>query len=256
MEKEEKKILNSLFVPLTFLVLMWLVKVAEWTFGIRLSFLGIHPLHADGLPGIVLSPFIHGDWKHLAANSIPILVLGSALYFFYRPIATKVLSLIILLTGLWVWLGARESYHIGASGVIYGLSSFLLISGFIRRETGLMALSLIVVFLYGSMIWGIFPELFPEKNISWEGHLSGLIAGIVLAIFYRREGPQRRRYSWELEEDHDEQTTVYEQVDETEQAGETEKPAKIEEKPYWDIPEPDRNDLTVVYRFKGKNNKG
>ncbi|MDO8899186.1 MAG: rhomboid family intramembrane serine protease, partial [Bacteroidales bacterium] len=169
---------------------------------------------------------------------------------FYRPIATKVLSLIILLTGLWVWLGARESYHIGASGVIYGLSSFLLVSGFIRRETRLMALSLVVVFLYGSMIWGIFPELFPEKNISWEGHLSGLMAGIVLAVFYRHEGPQRRPYSWEFEDEHNEQT------DETEQGDETENPAKTEEKPYWDIPEPDRNDLTVVYRFKGKNSNG
>jgi membrane associated rhomboid family serine protease len=246
MEKEEKKILHSLFIPTIFLVLMWLVKVAEWTFAIRLSFLGIHPLHADGLPGIFLSPFIHGDWKHLAANSVPIIVLGSALYLFYRPIATKVLILIILLTGIWVWLGARENYHIGASGVIYGLSSFLLLSGIIRKESRLMALSLIVVFLYGSMIWGIFPELFPEKNISWEGHLSGLIAGVVLAVFYRREGPQRKRYSWEFEEDHEEQ------AHENEHADGTEKPAEIEEKPYWDVPEPDRNDLTVVYRFKGK----
>lgn len=234
MRIEEKAMLKSFFVPGIFLLLMWLVKFAEWIFDFPLTFLGIHPLHWDGLPGILLSPFIHGDWKHLAANSVPLLVLGAALYFFYRNMATKIFFLILLITGVWVWLGARESYHIGASGVIYGLSTFLLLSGFIRKETRLMALSLVVVFLYGSFVWGIFPQFFPEKNISWEGHLSGMIAGVVLAIFYRNEGPQRRKYSWELEE----QNPIEEPETDT------------SERPYWDVPEPDRKDLTVVYRFK------
>lgn len=234
MRVEEKAMLKSFFVPGIFLLLMWWVKFAEWIFDFPLTFLGIHPLHWDGLPGILLSPFIHGDWKHLAANSVPILVLGAALYFFYRNMATKIFFLILLITGVWVWLGARESYHIGASGVIYGLSTFLLLSGFIRKETRLMALSLVVVFLYGSFVWGIFPQFFPEKNISWEGHLSGMIAGVVLAIFYRNEGPQRRKYSWELEE----QNPIEEPETDT------------SERPYWDVPEPDRKDLTVVYRFK------
>lgn len=234
MRVEEKVMLKSFFIPGIFLLLMWLVKFAEWIFDFPLTFLGIHPLHLDGLPGILLSPFIHGDWKHLAANSVPILVLGAALYFFYRNLATKIFFLILFITGVWVWLGARESYHIGASGVIYGLSTFLLLSGFIRKETRLMALSLVVVFLYGSFVWGIFPQFFPEKNISWEGHLSGMIAGVVLAIFYRNEGPQRQKYSWELEE----QNPVEEQE------------ADASERPYWDVPEPDRKDLTVVYRYK------
>ncbi len=234
MRIEEKAMLKSFFVPAIFLLLMWWVKFAEWIFDFPLTFLGIHPLHWDGLPGILLSPFIHGDWKHLAANSVPLLVLGAALYFFYRNMATKIFFLILLITGVWVWLGARESYHIGASGVIYGLSTFLLLSGFIRKETRLMALSLVVVFLYGSFVWGIFPQFFPEKNISWEGHLSGMIAGVVLAIFYRNEGPQRRKYSWELEE----QNPIEEPETDT------------SERPYWDVPEPDRKDLTVVYRFK------
>lgn len=234
MRIEEKAMLKSFFVPAIFLLLMWWVKFAEWIFDFPLTFLGIHPLHWDGLPGILLSPFIHGDWKHLAANSVPILVLGAALYFFYRNMATKIFFLILLITGVWVWLGARDSYHIGASGVIYGLSTFLLLSGFIRKETRLMALSLVVVFLYGSFVWGIFPQFFPEKNISWEGHLSGMIAGVVLAIFYRNEGPQRRKYSWELEE----QNPIEEPETDT------------SERPYWDVPEPDRKDLTVVYRFK------
>ena len=121
MRIEEKAMLKSFFVPAIFLLLMWWVKFAEWIFDFPLTFLGIHPLHWDGLPGILLSPFIHGDWKHLAANSVPLLVLGAALYFFYRNMATKIFFLILLITGVWVWLGARESYHIGASGVIYGL---------------------------------------------------------------------------------------------------------------------------------------
>lgn len=230
MNKEEIKIIKSLYVPVVMVVLIWLVKFSEWVLDFRLSFLGIHPLHLDGIPGIVLSPFLHGDWKHLMANTVPLLVLGGALYYFYRSMANKVMVLIVLLSGIWVWLGARESYHIGASGLIYGLSSFLLVSGFLRRESRLMALSLIVIFLYGGMVWGIFPQFFPEKNISWEGHLSGMLAGIVLAFFFRKEGPQRRKYSWELEPEAEVEP--------------------MDEKPYWDIPEPDQKDLTVVYRFK------
>lgn len=230
MNKEEIKIIKSLYVPGIMVVLIWLVKFTEWVLDFRLSFLGIHPLHLDGIPGIILSPFLHGDWKHLMANTVPLLVLGGALYYFYRSMANKVMVLIVLLSGIWVWLGARESYHIGASGLIYGLSSFLLVSGFLRRESRLMALSLIVIFLYGGMVWGIFPQFFPEKNISWEGHLSGMLAGVVLAFFFRKEGPQRRKYSWELEPEAELEP--------------------MEEKPYWDIPEPDHKDLTVVYRFK------
>ena len=230
MNKEEIKIIKSLYVPGVLVILIWLVKFTEWVLDFRLSFLGIHPLHLDGIPGIILSPFMHGDWKHLMANTVPLLVLGGALYYFYRSMANKVMVLIVLLSGIWVWLGARESYHIGASGLIYGLSSFLRVSGFLRRESRLMALSLIVIFLYGGMVWGIFPQFFPEKNISWEGHLSGMLAGVVLAIFFRKEGPQRRKYSWELEPEAEIET--------------------MDDKPYWDIPEPDQKDLTVVYRFK------
>lgn len=247
MRLEEKEMLKSFFVPAIFLALMWLVKIAELVFNIRFGFLGIHPLHLDGLPGIIISPFIHGDWQHLTANSLPILVLGAALFYFYRPVAIKVLFLATLITGMWVWVGARESYHIGASGVIYGLSAFLLLSGFIRRDSRLMAISLIVVFLYGSMIWGIFPELFPEKNISWESHLSGLIAGLILAVFFRNEGPQRRKYSWELEVE--DATTKEEDLIEQQADSEEIPPSQ---KPYWDIPEPNRDDLTVIYHFKKK----
>ena len=100
-----------------------------------------------------------------------------------------------------MWIGARPSFHIGASGIVYGLSAFIFTSGIIRRHTGLMSVALIIVFLYGSLIWGIFPDFFPKERISWESHLFGLVAGAALAFIYRKEGPQRRKYSWELEEE-------------------------------------------------------
>ena len=241
---EKERIRTSIFIPSLFLLVMWLVKITETVFQINLNFLGITPLQIHGLPGILLSPFLHGDWNHLMANSVPVFVLIAALYYFYRTLATEILVLTVLLSGLWVWLGARSGVHIGASGLIYGLAIFLMFSGFIRRENRLMALSFVVVFLYGSLIWGIFPELFPEKNISWEGHLSGLVAGLVLAWYYRKKGPQRKQYSWEDEEDEEEADESFESSNNT--SGQS-------EKPYWDIPQPDKEELKVVYRFKKKH---
>ena len=242
---EKHRITTSLFVPALFLLMMWLIKISEYTFDISLSFLGIAPLKASGLPGIILSPFLHGDWNHLMANSVPAFILIAGLYYFYRSLSTEILMLSVILSGSWVWLGARDGVHIGASGLIYALAAFLMLSGFLRRDNRLMALSFVVVFLYGSLIWGIFPELFPEKNISWEGHLSGLVAGVILAWFYRKKGPQKRRYSWDMEEEEEITETIAQPAD-----PENESP---EERPYWDIPQPDKNDLTVVYRYKKKS---
>ncbi|MBU2556346.1 MAG: rhomboid family intramembrane serine protease [Bacteroidetes bacterium] len=243
---EKHRVRTSLFVPALFVLLMWLVKISEFVFDIRLSFLGIEPLTAKGLAGIVLSPFLHGDWNHLMANTVPVFVLIAGLYYFYRTLATEVLTLSVILSGLWVWLGARHGVHIGASGVIYALAAFLMLSGFLRRDNRLMALSFAVVFLYGSLIWGIFPELFPEKNISWEGHLSGLLAGVILALFFRNKGPQKRQYSWEIEEEEELEEKQAEAEAETGQMGDK------QERPYWDIPQPDKNDLTVEYHFRKK----
>ncbi len=147
---------------------------------------------------------MHGDFSHLLANSVPIIILGSALFYFYKDIAWRILIWAWIFTGLWVWIGARPAYHIGASGIVYALAAFVFVSGVARRHTGLMSLALVVVFLYGSLIWGIFPEFFPKEPISWESHLFGLVAGVGLALIYRKEGPQRRKYSWELEEEDNE----------------------------------------------------
>lgn len=203
MNREDKrKIIQSIIYPTLFVIVMWIVKVIELVTGASFSYLGILPLKAEGLIGIVTAPFIHGSLAHIGANTIPIWLLGSLLFYVYRPIAWKIFLLIWFVTDIWVWFWAREAYHIGASGIIYGLASFLFFSGIFRRDGRLLAITFLVAFLYGSMIWGVFPELFPEKNISWESHLMGLVAGLVLAVFYRNEGgPVRKKYSWDFEED-------------------------------------------------------
>ncbi len=188
-------------IPFMLVLLMWAVKIIEVTGDYKLSFLGIFPLRWQNLTGIITTPFIHGDFSHLIANSVPLIILGSALFYFYKDLSFRILLFIWLFSGFWVWIAARPAFHIGASGIVYGLATFIALSGIIRKHTGLMALALIVVFLYGSLIWGIFPEFFPEKNISWEAHLYGMIAGIILAVYYRKQGPQRKVYEWELEEE-------------------------------------------------------
>ena len=201
---DKKLLLNSLIFPGIFLVIIWVVKFAELAFGTSFAFLGVYPREFFGLPGIIFSPLIHGDFEHLYANSAPILILMTTLFYFYRKIAFKIFFLIYIFTGIWVWIAARESYHIGASGLIYGLVAFLFISGILRKSPQLMAITLLVAFLYGGIIWGIVPDFYPEKNISWESHLLGLVAGALLAIYFRNIGPQRKKYSWDLEEEIDE----------------------------------------------------
>lgn len=159
---------------------------------------GVMPRTAGGLKGILFSPLIHGDWKHLFDNSIPVFILSFALFYFYRGISFTIFFFIYFLGGMILWVIGREAYHIGASGIIYGLASFLFLSGIIRRITHLMAISLLVVFIYGSLIWGLLPF---DYEVSWEGHLSGAVVGIGLAILYRDQGPEREKPSWELEDD-------------------------------------------------------
>jgi membrane associated rhomboid family serine protease len=194
-----KKFFLSLIIPGTFVFLMWLVKICEVLFEIDFSGLGIYPLSLQGIPGIIFSPFIHADFTHLLNNSLPLLLLSIALFYFYSEVALKVFSWTYLLTGVLVWFGGREAWHIGASGLVYGLASFLFFSGIIRKYFRLIALSLLVVFLYGEMVWGLFPGIY--RNISWESHMLGFFAGIVLAVWYRKEGPQMPVYEWMDEEE-------------------------------------------------------
>jgi len=193
-----KKLFLSIIIPGIFIFFMWLVKIIEVLFETDFSQFGIYPLTINGLPGIIFSPFIHRDFNHLFNNTLPLLFLSVALFYLYSEVAIKVFIWTFFLTGLLVWFGGREAWHIGASGLVYGLASFLFFSGIIRRYFRLVALSLLVVFLYGEMVWGIFPGVY--KDVSWESHMLGFFSGIMLAIVFRKQGPQMPVYEWMEEE--------------------------------------------------------
>jgi membrane associated rhomboid family serine protease len=204
MSAERNKLVMSYFFPAIFIILIWLIKGVEEIFHIDLGIYGLAPLRAQGLIGIFTAPLLHASWSHLFANSVPLFVLGGLLFYFYKDIAWQIIILIWVVTGLWVWVFARSGgIHIGASGLVYGLASFLFFSGIFRRDTTLMAITLLVTFLYGGMVWGVFPEFFPKEHISWESHLMGGLCGFILALFYRKSGPPKKIYSWQNENGED-----------------------------------------------------
>ena len=199
---EKKKVLQSLVFPSILLAVLWMIKLLEFLLKSDFSDFGIYPQHIEGLRGILFAPLLHAGFAHLAANSVPLFVLTAALFYFYDKIAPWIFSLLWLVTGFWVWVFAKDTgIHIGASGVVYALAAFHFTGGLIRREPRMMAFSLLVVFLYGGLIWGIIPNFMPDKNISWESHMMGLLAGVILAFFYRNNGPRRKEYSWDEDED-------------------------------------------------------
>lgn len=188
-----------MLIPFLMVAFMWLVKGAELLFDTNFHFLGIFPGRLTALSGIITSPFIHSGLRHLFNNTIPLFILGTALFYFYSEVSFRVLLRVTLLTGLAVWITGRPAWHIGASGIVYGLASFLFVSGIIRRHIPLMALSLLVAFVYGEMVWGIFPGF--RLEISWESHMLGAAAGVIMAVWYRAEGPQRPVPFYEREEE-------------------------------------------------------
>ncbi len=231
---ERKKFLGSLAIPTLLVTLMWVIKVTEVILGIDLGRWGLSPHTAQGLLGVLTMPFIHGDWQHLMTNSVSLLVLGTALYYCYPTLANRVMIITYLISGVLTWcIGMTGSTHIGASALIYGLNLFLIFSGFIRRNRMLIVISLIMVFLYGSFIWGMIPAFAKPQHISWEGHLSGAIIGIALAFIYRKEGPQKEEHHWDEDDDDND--------DEDQDGGNP---------PYWNVPTPSNEDLKIEYRFR------
>jgi membrane associated rhomboid family serine protease len=186
--QEKQRLIRAAYIPALLLFIIWAIKGIEVLGDVSFSTLGVYPLKEYGLPGIILSPLIHADFNHLFNNSIPLVLLSTAIFYFYKPIAYKIIILIWLVTGLCVWLGGRPSYHIGASGLIYGFASFLFFSGVLRKNIKLMAISLLTIFLYGGMVWGVLPL---DWKISWESHLFGSLAGLTFAFIYADEGPQK-----------------------------------------------------------------
>jgi len=145
---------------------------------------GVYPLTVEGLRGILTAPLVHADWAHLAGNISALFILFLVLFNNFHPMAWVVIALSYFVPGFWTWLFARPAWHVGASSMVYALASFVFFAGVFSNHARLIALSLFVVFMYGGIFWGIFPSV-PE--ISWEGHLSGFILGVLLAFFYRND---------------------------------------------------------------------
>ena len=189
------------FAPvLAFVCLLWAIRAFESLAGLDLAGLGVLPRQAGGLVGVLLAPLVHGSWPHLVANTLPLLVLGTALLYGYPRSARIVLPAVYLGPGIAVWLLARPAPHIGASGITFGLMFFVFTIGALRWDPRAIALAMIVFFLHGSMVWGVLPS---DPSVSFETHLAGAAIGVVLAfaLRWRDPPPPRKRYDWEDEED-------------------------------------------------------
>jgi membrane associated rhomboid family serine protease len=178
----------SAVAPLRLVFLMWLLFSLEHYLQYDLGFLGIYPLSFKGLVGILTAPMIHGNFNHLISNTIPLLALGGALYFFYPPLASRVFLYAYFFTNILVWVFGRPFYHIGASGIIYALASFLIFYGFVNRNFKSVLISIIVLAVYGGLAFGVLPV---NQSVSWESHLMGALVGIVSAFIF---GKQKQYY--------------------------------------------------------------
>ena len=192
MNIETKRLLYALYFPLSFLLLLWAIELIGFQYDLGFEKYGIYPRDVQRISGILFEPVIHADFQHLWSNTIPIFLLLWSLFYFYSEICLRVFGQLWLLSGILTWVIGRPAYHIGASGLIYGVAFFLFFSGVIRRRRSLMALSAIIAFVYGGIVWNMFPiaELLSPET-SWEGHLSGAISGALLAYWHRKQGPQR-----------------------------------------------------------------
>ena len=180
-----------------FLLCIWGVYLIDYVFDLGLKAHGCRPREIRGLKGILTYPFLHSGIEHLWNNTASFFTLNALLFYFYRSIAMRVWLIMFIVSGILLWIIGGTGNHIGASGIVYGLASFLFWSGVIRSNLLLMRISLVVVFLYGGMIWWMLPI---KEGISWEGHLSGALVGLILAIFYRNSGPKRPIYKYEISE--------------------------------------------------------
>ena len=205
-EGAKKSFALALKVAGGFVLLLWGVFLLDWLLGLELTRFGVRPGRPEGIIGVFAAPLLHGGFSHLGSNSVPLFVLLAGALFVYPSAAVRALPVLYVVSGLLVWVFARPSNHIGASGLLYGLLLFVFVSGVLRRDARSIALSMLVYFLYGSMVWGVLPI---KEGVSWEYHLAGAVVGIVCALVWRRfDIPPRKRYEWEDEEDEDEEEDV------------------------------------------------
>lgn len=229
-------------VPSLLLVFIWAIFLFENIFNVDLTSHGILPRTILGLQGVIFSPFLHGDLNHIANNSIPLFVLTTALIYFYRSISLKVMFYGIILSGLITWIIGRNSFHIGASSLIYVLVSFIFFKGMMSQYFRLMALSLTVVVFYGGMIWYVFPQV--DNQISWEGHLAGLITGFLFAKWFKTPDYKKAiQYEWEKPDFNPEEDTFMKHFDENGNFVNTPKPEE-------ELPEDNASILSYFYTFK------
>ena len=198
-EEDARKLKRCFIIALSFTVALWVIKIAEMVLGINFIRYGVYPGQASGLAGVLWAPLIHSSISHMFANTAPLLILGTALLYGYPKSARVVIPAVYFGTGLGVWLFARDAYHIGASGLTFGFMFFIFTVGALRWDRRAIALSMIVFFLYGGMIWGIFPQ---APNISYESHFFGTMIGLSLAVLLKNYDAykDRKKYSWEEDE--------------------------------------------------------
>jgi len=197
--KFSNKLIESVKNAFYLVSVLWAVHLLQHFMSLELGFLGIYPRQVWGLKGILTAPLIHADIQHLISNSIPIFVLTATIFFFYNRVALRSYLMIYLLTGLMVWLFARTVFHIGASGVVYGLVSFIFWNGIFRRSLQSIVLALIITFLYSGYFAGILPN---QAGISWESHLLGGLVGIFVAYYFKEEIELEEKlqpHAWEVE---------------------------------------------------------
>ena len=209
-DDEKKHLQLSIFMPLVFIAIIWIVKLFEFVSGTDLGQYGLLPRHYSGLRGILFSPFLHGDWNHLFSNTVPFFVLSFLMIFNYRKVAFKSFVFIFFVSGILVWLFGRENYHIGASGLVYGMAFFIFFSGIFRKNIQSIALSLLIVFIYGGIVWGILPI---DLKTSWEGHLMGAICGFSTAFYFRKTDLPAEIILDDDEDEEEEEFTAYELTD-------------------------------------------
>jgi membrane associated rhomboid family serine protease len=197
---DHRRFRRGLLASGLFVVALWWVLMIESALGASFRHLAVYPGEPSGLVGVVFAPLLHGSPEHLAANSLPLLVLGTLSLALYPRASLRALLLIWLASGLGVWLIGRPSFHLGASGLGHGLMFFVFLMGLLRRDRASIAAAFIAFFLYGGMLLTVFPR---EPGVSWEYHLCGALAGALAAILWRRLDPlpPRKKYSWELEEE-------------------------------------------------------
>lgn len=195
---ERKQNISKLLTPLFFPVAMWIVHLLSLILNEDFSKLGLLPRNLVGLLGIITSPLIHADLSHLISNTIPLIILGWIIFSVYPKLSYLLFVFIYFFTGLLVWIFARQVYHIGASGVVYGFVSFLFFSGIFRRDNKSIALALVITFLYGGLVWGMIPGL---EGISWESHFFGFVTGFTASYLFRKIDPPSKKYDWEDEPD-------------------------------------------------------